>query len=201
MADVDPVGPNGGRRYGTTDGAHVTSISGITSVGSHVIQRTGQRPPPPPRDGNDPMAAVTKTLGLSDDELKTKLDSGKTLTDIAKEQGVPHDDLIAAIKAGKPKDANSTVSSATDEDGDAVAERIAAQKGRPGPPPGGPRGGAAGLSDESKLQQLSSLLETDADSLRGSSATDVVKRMQDKGIDLSKLKSVLNSGDLVDYAA
>ncbi|MFC4997679.1 hypothetical protein ACFPIJ_07560 [Dactylosporangium cerinum] len=104
----------------------------------------------------------------------------------------------------QPSDTPAAVSRAAtsaEEDDDAAAEQIAAQKGRPGPPPGGPRGGAAGLSDDTKLQQLSTLLETDSESLRGSSATDVVKRLQDKGIDLSQLRSVLNSGDLVDYAA
>ncbi|WP_327003962.1 hypothetical protein OHA72_54420 [Dactylosporangium sp. NBC_01737] len=178
----------------------MTSISGISGIsGSFATAQTALRPPPP-KDGKDPMAAVTKALGLSGDELKSKLDSGQSLAEIAEQQGVSHEDLIAAIKAGKPADA-SAVGSAAEEEQDAAAERIAAQKGRPGPPPGGPRGGAAGLTDESKLQQLSILLETDSESLRGSSATDVVKRLQDKGIDLSQLRSVLNSGDLVDYAA
>ncbi|MET7424549.1 hypothetical protein [Dactylosporangium sp. NPDC005555] len=183
----------------------MTSISGISGIsGSFATQQTRMRPPPP-KDGQDPMSAVSKTLGLSSDELKSKLDRGRSLTEVAEEQGVSHEDLIAAIKAGKPASAATSVSASvekTEEDDDAVAEQIAAQKGRPsGPPPGGPRGGAAGLADESKLRQLSSLLETDSESLRGSSATDVVKRLQDKGIDLSRLRSVLNSGDLVDYAA
>lgn len=206
--EVDPAGPNGGPRYGTTDGAHVTSISGISGIsGSLATQRAALRPPPPPKDGKDPMAAVTKALGLSGDELKSKLDSGQSLTEIAEEQGVPHEDLIAAIKAGKPTDSAAAASATpaapaeADDADDAVAERIAAQKGRPGPPPGGPRGGAAGLSDESKLRQLGTLLETDTDTLRASTATDVVKRLQDKGIDLARLRSVLDSGDLVDYAA
>ena len=180
----------------------MTSISGISGIsGSFAITRTALRPPPPPRDGNDPMAAVSKTLGLSGHELQRKLQDGHSLSDVAEQQGVSHNDLIAAIKAGKPRDAVSAVSSGTHEEDDAIAERIAARKERPGPPPGGPRGGAAGLSDESKLRQLSALLESDSESLRGSTATDVVKRMQDKGIDLSRLRSVLNSGDLVDYAA
>ncbi|MEU0558913.1 hypothetical protein [Dactylosporangium maewongense] len=180
----------------------MTSISGISGIsGSFAGQRTALRPPPPPKDGQDPMSAVSKALGLSGDQLKSKLDSGQSLTEVAEEQGVSHDDLIAAIKAGKPASAATSVSASVEKDDDAVAERIAAQKGTPGPPPGAPRGGAAGLSDESKLQQLSTLLETDSGSLRGSSATEVVKRMQDKGIDLSRLRSVLDSGDLVDYAA
>ncbi|GAA3197363.1 hypothetical protein ACFO1B_01205 [Dactylosporangium siamense] len=182
----------------------MTSISGISGISGSFATAQTQLRPPPPRDGKDPMAAVSKALGLSGDELKTKLDGGQSLTEVAEEQGVSHEDLIAAIKAGKPSDTPAAVSRAAtsaEEDGDAAAEQIAAQKGRPGPPPGGPRGGAAGLSDDTKLQQLSTLLETDSESLRGSSATDVVKRLQDKGIDLSRLRSVLNSGDLVDYAA
>lgn len=173
----------------------MTSISGISGIsGSFTTQQTALRPPPP-RDGKDPVSAVPRALGLSGDELKHKLESGQSLSEVAEQRGVSHDDLIAAIKAGKPSDAQTGT-----EDDDAVAERIAAQKSQPGPPPGGPRRGAAGLSDESKLQQLSSLLETDSESLRRSSATDVVKRMQDKGIDLAQLRSVLNNGDLIDFS-
>ncbi len=173
----------------------MTSISGISGIsGSFSTQQAALRPPPP-RDAKDPVTAVSRTLGLSGDELKSKLESGQSLSEVAEQRGVPHEDLIAAIKAGKPKDAPAGT-----EDEDAIAERVAAQKAQPGPPPGAPRGGAAGLSDESKLQQLSSLLETDSESLRGSSAGDVVKRLQDKGIDLSELRSVLNNGDLIDFS-
>jgi hypothetical protein len=180
----------------------VTSISGISGIsGSFATAQAILRPSPPPRDGKDPMAGAARALGLSGDELHRKLRDGQSLSDLAGQRGVTRDDLIAAIKAGRPNDRTSSASSTTDEQDDAIAERIAARKGRPGPPPGAPRGGAAGLSDESKLQQLSALLETDSESLRGSSAGDVVKRLQDHGIELSRLRSVLDSGDLVDYAA
>jgi hypothetical protein len=178
----------------------VTSISGISGVsGPFGVQPAALRlPQPRPKDGDDPMSAVSKALGLPGDALRSKVDGGQSLAEVARERGVSHDDLVAAIKAGRSVD--SARGAAAEED-DAIAERIAARKDTAGPPPGAPRGGAAGLSDESKLHQLGTLLETDAESLRGSSATDVVKRLQDKGIDLSQLRSVLNSGDLVDYAA
>lgn len=183
------------RQHGTTDGAHVTSISGISGIsGSYGTQQATLRPPP--RDDRDPVSAVSRTLGLTGDELKSRLDSGRSLSEVAERQGVPHDDLIAAIKASKPRDAPTRAG----DDEDAVAERVAAQKAQPGPPPGAPRGDAAGLADESKLHQLSSLLETDIETLRGSSAGDVVQRLQDKGIDLSELRSVLNNGDLIDFS-
>lgn len=181
----------------------MTSISGISRItGSFAVQQSGPRPPLRPRDDKDPMAPVTRALGLPGDELRRRLETGQSLTEVAEQQGVSQEDLIAAIKAGKPKDAaNGAAATASEQENDAAAQRIAARKATQGPPPGDPRGGAAGLSDPSKLQQLGTLLETDGESLRGSSATDVVRRLQDKGIDLSKLRSVLDSGDLVDYAA
>jgi hypothetical protein len=44
------------------------------------------------------MDAVAKALGLSQDELFTKLRSGKTLAEIAKAQGKSLDDVKAAVK-------------------------------------------------------------------------------------------------------
>jgi len=177
----------------------VTSISAISRVsGSFNLQQAGVRPPPLPQDGRDPMSSVAKALSLSTDDLQARRRGGESLSGIAERQGISHDDLLAAIKAGKPSDAPSVV------DDNQAAEQIAARKGRPGPPggdPRGPRGGAAGLRDESKLQQLGSLLETDADSLRGNSATDVVRKLQRKGVDLAELRNVLDNGDLADYTA
>jgi len=46
------------------------------------------------------MAGAASALGMSDDDLKDALRSGKTLADLGKEKGVSTDDLIAAVKSG-----------------------------------------------------------------------------------------------------
>ncbi|GGJ87483.1 hypothetical protein GCM10010123_16350 [Pilimelia anulata] len=180
----------------------MTSISGI-SAGSTA--RAGGPPPAPPR-GADPMAGVAKTLGLSRSELRTQLDAGQSLDDVATAQGVSHDDLISAIKAGLPAGAASGV------DATAFAEGVAGRTGPPPPPPGGGPGGPAGagggrigaVGDESKLDQLADLLEMDTEDLvdRVSSGADLLALLREKGVDLGALRPILaGQGDLVDVAA
>jgi hypothetical protein len=174
----------------------MTTISAVstTATTSAATQTRGHR-------GKDPMAAVAEKLGLSKDDLKTQLKSGKSLDDIATAQGVSHDDLISAIKSGMPAD------KASGADADAMAEKIATTKGLPKPPPGGgpggPKGNNSGIQDSSKLSSVSKLLDMDSDdvSSQATSASSLVKLLQSKGVDLSSLKSALNSGDLVDTTA
>ncbi|MCU7726238.1 hypothetical protein ODJ79_21125 [Actinoplanes sp. KI2] len=64
--------------------------------------------------GAGSMTKIADALGMSSDDLKKELRSGKSLGDVATEKGVSHDDLIAAIKQG------GTMS-------DAQAEKIASR--------------------------------------------------------------------------
>ncbi|MFI5496693.1 hypothetical protein [Actinoplanes sp. NPDC051859] len=173
----------------------MTSINALSSTSSTAYT---QAPRPMPRNGENPMVKVAETLGLSGEELKSQLDSGKSLNDVASAQGVSHDDLIASIKAGMPTDATGSV------DADTMAEKIASSTGAPPPPPpGGPRGENAGIRDSSKLQQLSKLLEMDSATVtdEATSASSLVNLLQSKGVDLGALRNVLNNGDLLDVAA
>ncbi|MGI5242393.1 hypothetical protein [Dactylosporangium sp. CA-139066] len=161
----------------------MTSISGISGISSsYGIQMAGARTAHRPMDGQDPMTSVAKALSMSTDELKSRLRDGKSLTDVANAQGVSHDDLIAAIEAGKPGDAP-------------------AGKGPMGPPPGGGPGGSAALQDDAKRRQLGELLDSDTDDLSKLSPNELVQRLQTKGVDLGQLRSVLDSGDLLDVKA
>jgi hypothetical protein len=58
-------------------------------------------------------------------------------------------------------------------------------------------------ADEDKLSRLSDLLDMDADEVQSQagSATDLVRLLQSKGVDLAALRDVLSSGDLLDVAA
>jgi biotin operon repressor len=177
----------------------MTSISAISSTTSTTATTAVKR------KHQDPLEKLAATLGLSKDDLKTQLKSGKSLDDVATAQGVSHDDLIAAIKAGMPSKGTSSTSGA---DSAEMAEKIASTKGLPTPPPGGPggpggpKGMNSGMQDSSKLAGISKLLDTDSSTVSSAtSATDLVKMLKDKGVDLSSLKNVLDSGDLVDVSA
>jgi hypothetical protein len=93
---------------------HVSPIS-FSSVGSATTYGASSigRPQPPKRD-RDPMAPVAKALGMSAGDVRAQLRDGQSLNDLADSAGLSHDDLIAAIKAGLPRDAMaSRTSSAT----------------------------------------------------------------------------------------
>lgn len=177
----------------------MTSISALSSTSTTTVAAAT-------RKRQDPLEKVAAALGLSKDDLKTQLKSGKSLDDVATAQGVSHDDLITAIKAGMHSGAASP---ADGVDSTEMAEKIASTKGMPKPPPGGhggpggPKGMNAGVQDSSKLAGISKLLDTDSGTVSSSakSATDLVKMLKDKGVDLSSLKNVLDSGDLVDVNA
>jgi uncharacterized protein YidB (DUF937 family) len=172
----------------------MTSINALSSTtGSYLPVRASKK------EGQDPMAKVADALGLSSDDLKTALKSGKSLNEVAEEQGVSHDDLITAIKQGRPDAATEM----TDE----MAEKIAGTVGKPTPPPGEAPGGLKGenscLRDSSKLNQLSELLNVDSSAVtdQATSASSLVSMLQSNGVDLTQLRNVLNSGDLLDVAA
>lgn len=173
----------------------MTSISALSTSSTSAYRM----PPSQRSSGLDPMKAVAEKLGLTTADLKGQLTNGKNLDDVATEQGVSHDELIDTIKAGLPTTSTDSV------DSTATAEKIASGKGTPPPPPpgGGPKGANTGVEDTDKLEQLSSLLKMDSGDVktRATSATDLIKMMQDKGIDLGQLRNVLNSGDLMDVSA
>jgi hypothetical protein len=124
----------------------------------------------------DAMKSVAETLGLTSDELKTQLRSGKSLAEVAMGRDVEPDRLVAAVKDGQSPDATRG--------------------------PGGPRGQVAGLDDAAKAGRLSNLLDVNADELTSKvlNAKELIELMRDKGVDLGQLRSILSSGDLVDVS-
>jgi hypothetical protein len=115
----------------------------------------------------DEAAAAAKTLGLSEAALRTQLESGKSLADVAKAQNVDvatlvkalvavaQDHLDAAVKAGRLTQARADELSAKLTT--AITQRVSHVRPAPGsgpmgapgadfeggPPPAGPRDGAA----------------------------------------------------------
>lgn len=121
--------------------------AGSTEIGDHGPGRHGRGP------GLD---AAAEALGLTTDELRTKIQGGATLAEIAAEQGVEVDTLIAAIVADATADIDAKVESGEIDEArateikDGLLERVTAmvngefpQGGPGGHGPGGhgPRGG------------------------------------------------------------
>ena len=152
----------------------MTSISSISSARVYVS--------PGRNDRVDPLTRVGDALDLSHGTLKDQLDLGRGLHEIAAAQAVPQSRLaVAAQRAGLP--ATATVGAPE----------------RPEPS----RGENAGLRDHAKLAQLSELLGMAAAdvSSRATSASGLVALLKDRGVDLSTLRDVLDSGDLLDVTA
>src|SRR4051812_31169315 len=118
----------------------------------------------------DAMKAVADTLGLTADELTAELRSGRSLVEVATGRNPDHERLIASLKEGQP--------------------------------PGGTRGRMAGLADAEKTSRLSGLLQVEETDLTDkiANAKELLELMRDKGVDPGQLRSVLNSGDLVDVS-
>jgi hypothetical protein len=120
----------------------------------------------------DPVRTVTDTLGVTGDDLKTQLRSGRSQAEVASGRGVDDDKLVGAVRDGLPADRSTDATS------------------------------LAALDNASKAGRLGNLLDVGSDELASqvSNATDLVQLMQKKGVDLGQLRSILNNGDLLDVS-
>jgi hypothetical protein len=191
-------GSNGGPGM---EQARMTSITGLgTSAGLLSQQAFGVRQRQQ-HEAQDPMLGVAKTLGMSTDDLKSALQSGKSLNDLADEKNVSHDDLIAAIKTGMPTD---RVNATDDADGTQLAGRIASQSlTQATKSQTQATNSNQNQISNSTLNAVSSLLDDQNSSGLDSvtSSKQLIDFLQNKGVDLNSLRNVLNSGSLVDVTA
>jgi lambda repressor-like predicted transcriptional regulator len=188
------------------------SMSGASSYTSVLQQQTGGSRPPngPPPVGGGPMKAAAEALGMDRDNLLDALKDGKSLADLAKDQGVALDDLASALKADMPE--RLAASGKADD----VVKRLVDQKhGSRSPDDGGSRGFAASRLDgsasgvhgtsltanqQSTLESLGTVLGTDSGSLLRSlrGGTRLTDLFSQKGLSSSKLESAVPDGLLVD---
>ncbi len=75
------------------------------------------------------VRAISETLGLSPEELRAELQAGKTVADIAAEQGVPLEDVVAAITTplGERLEQRVAAGDLTQEEADTILA-VATQK-------------------------------------------------------------------------
>lgn len=192
-----------------------SALAALLATGSSTGTSAARTAPPaPPADAGATagtatsrvpghVAAAAEVLGLSTDEVVEALQDGASLADLAEEQGVSRDDLVAALVADAPADLQ-----AMDGIEDMIGELVdtAGTAGPAGPPPGGSSGvwGETMTTDQSEaLQQVASLLGTDATGLldrlySGSSLTDL---LADAGVSASDLSGALTGGLLIDTTA
>jgi len=107
------------------------------------------------------MDPVAKLLGMSTDDLASKLQSGTSLSDLASQKGVSNSDLVEAIKSGMQQNAPAGVSLAADQltqMANAIATQSGPPAGRMGGGASGPTQGVSTGSSDSTTQQLLDLL-------------------------------------------
>jgi uncharacterized protein YidB (DUF937 family) len=171
------------------------TISGIGAATQAWQTSQTQRPRRP--DNDQMLSTAADALGLSTSDLKSKLDSGSTLEDVAKTQGVSKDDLVAAIakdvQAHKPDGAPALSDAQATEMATGIVEGKrpggpggAGGHGHGGPPPGPPPGGVDGGSSTGTTQTLSSVAD-----LLGIDAKDLLSRLTSG--DTSSLTSATNA--------
>ncbi len=133
----------------------------------------------PGRHGRGPgLDAAAEALGLTTEELRTKIQGGATLAEIAAEQGVEVDTLIAAIVADATADIDAKVESGEIDEArateikDGLLERVTAMVNGefgdhgPGGGPGGHGPGGHGPRGGMHLDTAAEVLGLTVDELR-----------------------------------
>jgi uncharacterized protein YidB (DUF937 family) len=148
----------------------ISTIGGTSAV---------QPPPPPPADDGirKAMDAAAQKLGLSDDQVRSALQSGSSLTDLASQQGVSGADLVSTVADGLHGARLPSGTSATD-----LATQLVNRKGGGHGGHHHHHGGGASAADQSGDTSAGNL-QTLADSL---------------GVDKDTLMQQFQSGDLGD---
>ena len=153
-----------------------------------------------PVDRSTMMANVAKLLGMSVSDLKSKLESGSSLSDVAKQRGVSQDQLLQTIQSSlKTQDPNASASSL-----DVAAQRIAGHHGHHGHHGGGsPTPAAADTSSTTTLNSLASALGMNSSDLvselkAGTPLSDIG---QQQGVSSNDLTNLLGKGLLADIKA
>ena len=151
------------------------------------------------------LEPAAKLLGLSSQELRDELRSGKTLAELASDQGVSRDNLIAAVvqglQSGPPGFVRNVQRAEPAADLAAIATNLVDGKGFGGPPPPPPASGSDDVSQ--RLTALTGALGIDANTLfakleSGTTLNDIASQ---HGVSSSTLSSILTGPVAVDTAA
>jgi hypothetical protein len=140
-----------------------TSSSAATASGSPTTTTPGHRAGRGTGRQDPDLDAAAKALGISTDTLRSDLEGGKTIAQVASAKGVPLKTVIAAMVAAAEKDFDANVT-------DRITNEVNHSFTRPAPPSGGSAGpqrgfgfrGGFGLDAAAKAIGVSTqTLETD----------------------------------------
>lgn len=156
------------------------------------------------------LQSAAKALGMSVDDVRSQLQGGKSLADLAQDKGVSREDLLSALKQDAPqrmKDSGNLdqmLTTAIDRKGPPLGPRGAGGPDHDGDHTGGVlSGGSLSAAKQSTLDTLSSLLAVSSSELTASlqSGARLGDLLQAKGVDLSTLAASLEKGVIVDVQA
>jgi hypothetical protein len=151
-----------------------------------------------------PIAAAAEVLGLSVDEVTKALSAGSSLADLAEQQGISREKLVAALVADAPDEIQAT------GDVTAMVQGLVDRVGMGGPGGGPPPSGSSGVlgaeltsAQQKTVDALSDLLHTDSASLleklrNGTSLSDLLSA--DK-VTTKDLAGLIENGLLIDTSA
>jgi lambda repressor-like predicted transcriptional regulator len=146
------------------------------------------------------MSNVAKLLGMSLSDLRSKLEGGTSLSDVAKQRGVSQDQLLQTIQSSlKAQDPNASASSLN-----AAAQRIAGHHGHHHGGAGSAASpGAAGTSSTTTLNALAGALGMNSSDLvselkAGTPLSDIGHQ---QGVSATDLTNLLGKGLLADIKA
>lgn len=153
------------------------------------------------------VQTAAKALGMDPADVMSALTSGKSLADLAKQQGVSTDALTTALKADAPAKARGSSGI------DARLQKLVDQQGlgvhhghhghgarSAGPAATGALTGTLTADQQSTLSTLSGLIGTDSSSLLSQlqSGTSLASLLDDKGVSTDTLAASLQKGLLID---
>ena len=155
------------------------------------------------------VQTAAKALGMDPADALSALKSGKSLADLAKQQGVSTTTLTSALKADAPKDVQGSSGV------DAMMQKLVNRQGVTGhhghhghgaPSASSATGAVTGTptaDQQSTLSTLSGLLGTDSTSLLSQlqSGTSLASLLDNKGVSTDTLAASLQKGLLIDAKA
>jgi len=188
-----------------------TTLPTNSSAGSTAVDPTaptGDAPSDAKMDRPSPLAAASKVLGITEAELKTELEAGKSVADVAKAKNIDLATVKAALLAEAKAHIDAEVAAGKHTAAEGVAKfaevtsRIDTMLTTAGLPARGPhgeggKGGPAGKGGPGKFMSatLATTLKLTQEELKtqlhsGKSLADVAKA---QSVDIADVKSVLIS--------
>jgi hypothetical protein len=126
----------------------------VSAIGASTTWQVGETRPQRP-DPSKVLEPAAKALGMTTDDLRAQLASGKTLDDLAQQDGVSNADLINAIKQGLQAAARQGAPALSETQLTQMATGIAAGKQHRhhhgGPPPADATSATDGSSSRAQV--------------------------------------------------